>query len=223
MKTIKFNILKKNRVYFACKIGNDISVKLKIDDLSSILELGEQELIVEDVSIRTRYGTDLIYQLIHKKSENEGIITLQHFKYNENLVNSCKNLGGKWDDSTKTWVFSSVISDEIEKLDETYNTDIQYITIVAKEDCYVSKGYLTFAGYTIAKGHSRDSGATLADDIIMTTGNVYTCGSHKNWATQAAQGSTFKIKISKNLLQSLSKNDQSNFEILEQSNIDQNQ
>ena len=56
MKTLNLNITKKNRKYFACS-HNGHDVKLVIDGASENLEVGEHELLVEDVSVRTKFGT----------------------------------------------------------------------------------------------------------------------------------------------------------------------
>src|SRR4051812_49192364 len=104
MKTITLDIVKKNRVYFKCINESGYEVKLKVTHKSETLSLGKQELLVRDCSIRTKYGTDIIYDLESEVKE-KGIVTLQ-CKYNIFLVEKCKELGGKWDADSKSWVFS---------------------------------------------------------------------------------------------------------------------
>ncbi len=66
--TRSFEIVKKNRKYFAARTkGYDC--KIVIDDLSRDLEPGEHELMVEDISVRSKYGTDLIFRLTHDAEE----------------------------------------------------------------------------------------------------------------------------------------------------------
>jgi hypothetical protein len=73
MKTITIIIEKKNRKYFAAKV-NGYKCKLLIDENSEGLELGTHELLVNDISVRSKYGTDLIYS-VYKKTEDGGIVT----------------------------------------------------------------------------------------------------------------------------------------------------
>lgn len=126
MKTVTLNIIKKNRVYFACEDKNKKAVKLKIDSNSESLTLGTHELLVNDVSVKSKYGVDAIYELAVNIEEQKsaGICTLQHFAYNQNLVEECKKLGGKWDEEAKAWVFSDVVQKEVEALDAKYNEEI---------------------------------------------------------------------------------------------------
>lgn len=197
MKTITLNVIKKNRVYFKCT-HNNYDVKLLIDDKSINLELGEQELLVDDISVRTKYGTDLIYQLavdseIQKIAKNK-IVTLCA-DYNQFLVDACRRLGGRWDASAKAWVFTSLVENEVEELDELYNSKKIVIEITALEDCYSCTAPLTFCGYTIATATGRDSGAVLAENIACLNGDIKSSGSMKNWSTRAIEGSIFRLQI----------------------------
>lgn len=63
MKTITLDLIKKNRVYFKCLTTTGYEVKLKITQKSENLQLGKQDLLVNDISVRTKYGTDIIYDL----------------------------------------------------------------------------------------------------------------------------------------------------------------
>lgn len=71
MKTIKLNIVKKNRVYFKCINDKGYEVKLKITPDSENLTIGEHILNVRDVSVRTKYGTDIIFELITQDALNK--------------------------------------------------------------------------------------------------------------------------------------------------------
>lgn len=209
MKQLKLSILKKNRVYFKC-MHNGHEVKLLIDDASKDLELGEQELMLDDISVRTKYGTDVIYQLAGKINNPEKIITLKH-KFNEWLVKDCKNLGGKWDSDQKVWVFNELVEDEVEELDYLYNSDIIAIEIKAKDDL-CGQPNVAFLGYPLFKAWGRDSGAELCDEVIMTEGKIYSAGSQKNWVAKCVEGTVFRLKISKNLLEKYENDD---FEVKE--------
>lgn len=198
MKTIKIELLKKNRKFFAAKT-NGCNCKLVIDEKSENLELGNHELLVEDCSIRTKYGTDVIFRLEGKTIEGS-ICTLQHDRYNTQLVVRAKELGGKWDAETKTWVFSDLVAAEVEELDALYNDDTIIIDITAQRNICEGRGPVTFCGYVIARAFGRDSGAKLGDDVAQISGRIFSSGSMKNWATEIESGSKFRLRISKNLL-----------------------
>lgn len=199
MKTITLNIIKKNRVYFKCTTENGYSVKLRITKKSENLTLGTHNLLVNDVSVRTKYGTDVIYELEDEIKKDE-IVTLSHFKYNEFLVNACRNLGGVWDRESKIWVFPAFVEDKVEELDYKYNTDIVTVEITAKEDLFRHNSAIEIAGYTIAEARDRDSGATLGDGVSMISGKIDSGGSLKNWGTSIEKNSVFRLKMSKNLM-----------------------
>ena len=205
MKALTLNIIKKNRVYFACKTESGFDVKLRIDDNSRELTLGKHDLLVNDVSVRTKYGTDVIYELhgSQKEQKEAGIVTLSHHTYNCFLVEKCRNLGGRWDADAKTWVFSAVVADEVEALDEKYNTDISDYKLTFKKDDYYTCQSYTIKGYTIAIATGRDSGARLNDNIILLKGGFSSGGSMKNWSTTVKEGTQIIMKLSKFLAEKL--------------------
>mgnify|MGYP001614861289 CR=1 FL=1 len=84
MQTLELNLIKKNRVYFKCTNEKGYEVKLKVDEKSQNLELGKQKLLVNDISVRSKYGTDLIYQ-VYAEIKEEGIVSIKH-RYNSLLV-----------------------------------------------------------------------------------------------------------------------------------------
>lgn len=198
MKTLVLNIIKKNRKYFACTL-NGVSVKLIIDDNSKDLLLGEHDLLIEDVSIRTKFGTDIIYKVVGEVKKDK-IVTLQSHCFNEDLVDSCRKLGGKWDAEASVWVFSQIVEKEVDELDRLYNDDIVVVDIEALDDVVSYTSSVTFMGYTIARAFGKTSGAKLGVNIKMLDGNISSGGSAKNWYTKIDKGSRFRIEISKNLL-----------------------
>ena len=198
MKTLTLNIIKKNRKFFACT-HNGYDVKLIIDEVSEKLELGVHELLVEDKSIRTKYGTDVQYQLKNEIKQTEKIVTLQS-SYNSLLVESCHKLGGRWDKESGTWVFSDFVGKEVDDLDALYNDDIVVVDIEAKTRISEGQNSVEFLGYPIARACGRDSGAKLGEGIALLEGKIDSGGSAKNWTSVVAEGSKFRLKISKNLL-----------------------
>lgn len=72
----EFNVLKKNQKYFAALL-NGCKCRIVIDENSSDLPLGEQLLDVEDISVRSKYGVDLVFKLqssIEEQAES-GVVT----------------------------------------------------------------------------------------------------------------------------------------------------
>lgn len=201
METKTFNIIKKNRKYFAATV-NGYKCKILIDDNSQALEVGEHELIVDDMSKRTKYGTDLIFKLAAdaKEQQEAGIVTLSHHAYNSKLVAKCRAMGGRWDAESDCWVFSELVEDKVEELDDIYNSDLVAVEITALDDIYEGKAPVTFCGYTIARAYGRDSGAKLGDGVSHISGSIYSGGSMKNWKSGVKEGSVFRLLIPCELL-----------------------
>jgi hypothetical protein len=202
-KTINLEILKKNRKYFAAKLDGKYKCKLHIDSASENLELGLHTLLVLDESIVTKYGTDLIFRLAASADTQKtaGICTIQHDRYNSILVDKCRNLGGKWDHDAKAWVFSDLMSSEVEDLDALFNSDEVAIEITAKTDLSAWHDSVTFAGYSIAKASGRDSGAVLCEGVSKVSGTVTSGGSVKNWSTEVEEGAIFRLLVPRDVLQ----------------------
>jgi hypothetical protein len=201
-------VIKKNRKYFACT-HNGYNVKLLVDENSDGLNLGEQELLVNDISVRSKYGTDVIYSLYADCStqKKDAITTLKHGIFNVELVKKCKELGGRFDEEEDVWVFNTLVQSEVEDLDTLYNDDIVNIEIVATDELYKLQGPITFCGYVIAKASGRDSGAKLGYGVAMMEGKIDSSGSAKNWRTYIEIGSRFRLQVSKNLLDDNKNND----------------
>lgn len=200
MKT--FNIIKKNRKYFAATT-NGYKCKILIDSNSENLEIGEYTLEVDDISVRTKYGTDLIFKLSSSVEEQKdvGICTLQHHAFNKILVEKCRNLGGKWDGDT--WVFSGMVESEVEELDVVFNSELVTIEITNEDEVREWHDAVTFAGYSLAKARDRDSGAKLADGVALIEGKATSGGSAKNWVTKLVENSVLRLQVPCDLLTEL--------------------
>jgi hypothetical protein len=198
MKTLKLNVIKKNRVYFKCTNEQGYEVKLKVTPKSENLSLGEQELLVNDISVRSKYGVDVIYEL-ESEVKDQGVVTLKH-RYNEWLVASCQNLGGRWDADAKVWVFPKIVEDAVEELDFKYNSNVRTVDLIATKNTYTGKDAVTFAGYPLARAFGRDSGAKVCEDVALLSGKVTSGGSMKNWSTEVREGAVFRLKVSQQLI-----------------------
>jgi hypothetical protein len=197
MRTLEISLTKKNRKYFAA-MHNGYKVKLLIDDKSESLELNTTlTLVVDDISVRTKYGTDVIFKLHEEIKAESEIITLTH-RYNKTLVDECKKLAGKFENGV--WIFPGFVADEVEELDYIYNSKEVIVELTAIEEIYASRDALQVAGYQIAKATGRDSGAKMSADVALISGKVSSGGSMKNWATIIDANSTIKMKLPENLL-----------------------
>ena len=201
LTTVKLNIIKKNRVYFACKNERGYEVKLRITEESKDLALGEHELLVEDASVKTKYGTDIIYILHSEIKTNEKIILKS--QYNRFLVEQCKKLGGKYDKEDGVWVFSDVVKNEVEELDFVYNSELVSVELTAVKDIYASCGSITFLGLDVVKATGRDSGAKTCEGVALISGNISSGGSRANWETNMAEGTVVRLKVPCELLLSM--------------------
>lgn len=202
MKQMTLDVIKKNRVYFACKNEGGYNCKLRINDASKDLTLGKHALLLNDESVRTKYGTDLIYSLQAEIKET-GIVTLSS-AYNQHLVEACRKLGGKWDSINSVWVFSKIVESEVEELDYIYNSELWTVEVHAEEtDVGKLHGPVSFLGYTLAKATGRDSGAVLGDGVALIKGSIGSGGSMKNWHTYISDDSVFRLNVPRRLLESI--------------------
>ncbi|MCC5518950.1 hypothetical protein BCT65_018080 [Vibrio splendidus] len=193
----EFNVLKKNRKYFAALL-NGCKCRIVIDENSSDLPLGEQLLDVEDMSVRSKYGTDLIFKLTSPIDEQKesGLLTLES-RYNTYLIEKCRALGGQWDKSSQSWMFSGLIAEQVDELDYIFNSSKIAVEVTVDEnyDVYEAKGQLCCLGYPVARAFGRDSGAKVEEKIGILAGGFTSSGSVKNWATQAEDGTVFRFEV----------------------------
>jgi len=179
-KTIDINIIKKNRKYFAAEI-NGRKVKVEIDDNSEKLEIGGHSLYVEDISIRSKYGTDEKYKLAidMEKQQSTEIYSLESSVRNYFLIDACRRLGARYDKETSAWIFNGIVSDKAEELDLIHNSELIDVEIEAISDIWGDCGPIHFCGFTIAQARGRDTGAILGDNVHMLEGDINSGGSAK--------------------------------------------
>jgi len=194
-QTIKISIDKKNRKYFAATL-NGYKAKILVDENSQDLSLGTQELLVEDISKRSKFGTELIFKLAGQdkvNAWNNPVIVAVDF--NKIFVERAKELGGKWDSENRNWSFSSLVEEEAEELDFIFGSEKIAVEITAKDSCYALRSSKYFMGIEIAKATGRDSGATVSDGVSLISGGVGSGGSSANWSTEIAEGSILRLLV----------------------------
>ncbi|WGK83267.1 hypothetical protein PYE51_18090 [Vibrio aestuarianus] len=198
---MNFNVIKKNRKYFAATIDNNKSCKILIDECSKDLALGEHFLAVKDISVRSKYGTDLIYKLAANVEEQTklGICSLKS-EYNTLLIEKCRKLGGTWDKSQGAWIFSSIVEKEVEELDEIFNSAHVTVEIEAIEEIQEQGKAIEFLGYSVCKAFNRDSGARIETGIALLSGYATSGGSKNRWTTVLSEGAILRLKIPVDLL-----------------------
>lgn len=196
------NIIKRNRKYFAAETDSKRKCKLLIDSNSENLELGEHCLAVEDISVRSKYGTDLIYKLSAsaEAQAEQGIVSLKA-DYNSELVKECRKLGGSWDKEQGAWIFPGFVSDEVEELDEIYNSAPITVEITAIEEIREYGKAIEFLGCPLCRAFGRDSGARIDSDIALISGYATSGGSHKNWATILNEDSVLRLQVPSTILE----------------------
>ena len=182
-------IEKKNRKFFAIKVG-DYSAKLVIDEVSENLEVGHHNLDLEDVSIRSKYGTDLRFKM---RGKVESYCFYKPVDFNSVAATKCRELGGSWDKEAACWAFPSYIEEQVDEL-EKYN-DLVAVEVIAGETCFAHNGPLILGGKQIAKATSRDSGASTSEGVSIISGGVVSGGSMKNWGTEATENTVIRMKI----------------------------
>ena len=109
--------------------------------------------------------------------------------YNAAFVSAAKRLGGKW--SAPKWVFDIRNEQRVRAACmEHYGTDglqpMDAVTlrIVFRPNHYEDRGAITVGGREVARAFNRDSGAKLADGIVVLDGGFTSGGSMKNWETR---------------------------------------
>jgi hypothetical protein len=193
-------IIKKNRKFFAATI-NGYKCKILIDSNSEALELGELDLMVEDISVRSKYGVDIIFKLaFHAEEQTQaqaGICTLKHQFFNVLLVNECRNLGGRWDKQENVWVFSCIVEDRVELLDEKFNSEVLDIEVKILNAVKQETGAYCLFGMPIVRAFDRDSGAKLCEGVALISGDIRSSGSSKYWDTEICGNSILRFQVPK--------------------------
>ena len=193
MKTKSFEIVKHNRIWTAAK-SNGYSVKLRSSEHTKDLVVGETyELLVEDISIRSKYGTDVRYTVASEPIKDYVFFT--HPKINIHLNEKLKSLGGLWDSEGLVWVLPAFVEDKVNDLEDLYNSELVSVEISAIDDLRYETCPCYFAGYKICAAFSRDSGVAVSTDVAHLSGHLDSVGSMKNWRTSISKGSTFRLSL----------------------------
>ena len=123
--------------------------------------------------------------------------------YNPDLPEAARKLGGKWQSTSREWVFD--LRDEA-RVAELYRSvygqwdegelpaDAVTVRVRLFQGWYRRHSGLFFAGRELAHATGRDSGARQAEGVIVLEGEFTSGGSVKNWTTCAEAGTVFELR-----------------------------
>ena len=119
--------------------------------------------------------------------------------YNAEFVTKAKNLGGKWDTLSKTWIFNENVLDYVKEIliqiyGVTGETTYQTCTLIVKNySAEIMNNAVELFGRTIARASGRDTGVSLGESIVWINGKKESGGSTKYWKT-IVENATFEIQ-----------------------------
>lgn len=200
LTTINFKVLKISRVYLEIILNNKYNAKLVKSSLTDNFEIGgEYSSLAEDLSVVSKYGTTLKYNLVSNELNNEPVI-FQTDKPNVYLIEELKKLGGKYDKDDNVWVLNDFVKDKVEDLEEIYNSsEISIEVSVEKERSLDS---LNLFGYDLIKlVNGRDKGTYQMADVAMISGNSKSGGSANNPKVIVSSDAVLRFKLPKKLFE----------------------
>lgn len=200
LTTINFKVLKISRVYLEIILNNKYNAKLLKSNLTEDFEIdGEYSALAEDLSVVSKYGTTLKYNLVSNELNNEPVI-FQTDKPNVYLIEELKKLGGKYDKDDGVWVLNNFVKDRVEDLEEIYNSsEISIEVSVEKERSLDS---LNLFGYDLIKlVNGRDKGTYQMADVAMISGNSKSGGSANNPKVIVSSDTVLRFKLPKKLFE----------------------
>jgi hypothetical protein len=129
---------------------------------------------------------------------NNGQVKVQT-PYNAEFVTKAKNLGGKWDTLSKSWIFNESVLDYVKEIllqiyGVTGETTYQTCTLIVKNySAEIMNNAVELFGRTIARASGRDTGVSLGDGLVWINGKKESGGSTKYWKT-IVENATFEIQ-----------------------------
>jgi len=120
--------------------------------------------------------------------------------YNPVYVQRIKQIGARWDASSKRWRINAQSVDVARKImreiygedDQEQNEKVTVIATFAAERSALCSAYCLL-GKVIARAYGRDSGAQVGPDAAFAAGAPQSGGSVKNWRTVIPAGSVVEI------------------------------
>lgn len=85
-------------------------------------------------------------------------------------------------------------------MENLYNKNLVFVEITTKDRFKENYSAVSFYGYPIVEASGKNTVAKLCKNISYICGTFGSGGSYKHWYTYISKGSTFRLKMSKNLL-----------------------
>ena len=164
---------------------------------------------------------------IRTEKQQNGTVNV-YTPYNRDFVAGIKRIGGaRWNTNAKCWnIPEAGLEDARQMMQRCYGeTDIpqegqKMVTIrIRFDNNYAERcsGVAAF-GKTLAVARGRDSGARVGEDAILEEGSITSGGSAKNWTTEIAAGSVFRITVPESIYKA--EKDSWNVEVVEDAKED---
>lgn len=200
LTTINFKVLKISRVYLEIILNNKYNAKLLKSNLTEDFEIdGEYSALAEDLSVVSKYGTSLKYNLVSTELNSEPII-FQTEKPNVYLIEELKKLGGKYDKDDNVWVLNDFVKDRVEDLEEIYNSSEILIEVSVEKERSLDS--LNLFGYDLIKlVNGRDKGTYQMADVAMISGTSKSGGSANNPKVIVSSDTVLRFKLPKKLFE----------------------
>lgn len=120
--------------------------------------------------------------------------------YNADFVKAARDMGGRWDGSSSSWLFDRRDEADVKALCmKIYGTDGDMSDVVTIKVTF-PEGYeeytepIALSGRLIARAFGRDSGARLGEGVRLVSGGFNSGGSVKNWKTVANEGTATLVR-----------------------------
>jgi hypothetical protein len=123
--------------------------------------------------------------------------------YTPELPDKAKALGGRFDRSNRAWRFDARDENRVRDLSrKVYGTDgsdaddtvTVRVQVNDERPWHERRQGLFLGGHPIARAYSRDSGAEIADGVVVLQGDIRSSGSAKNWTTRADEETIFEVR-----------------------------
>lgn len=200
LTTINFKVLKISRVYLEIILNNKYNAKLLKSNLTEDFEIdGVYSALAEDLSVVSKYGTSLKYNLVSTELNSEPVI-FQNEKPNVYLIEELKKLGGKYDKDDNVWVLNDFVKDRVEDLEEIYNSSEILIEVSVEKERSLDS--LNLFGYDLIKlVNGRDKGTYQMADVAIISGSSKSGGSANNPKVIVSSDTVLRFKLPKKLFE----------------------
>lgn len=203
-----FKLIKKGRKYWTCLLNDLYSCKLVINNHTNDLIEGEYSLVVNDISRRTSFGTELIFECVESYNpfdSNDETYILSSTPYNEWLVDEAHRLYGVWNAKDKTWIFPSRTAKDAQHLLEKYTSTLATIEVCVLQPYSMSRSILSISGFIIAHMQGKNTlnippSVEFINDLPVFSQDRY------DYTITINQGTRFKITLPVDCINDLDQN-----------------